>query len=267
MSRSPVPVSTPLPHALAGRTIVLAGGSSGIGLAAGLLLRAVGARVIVVARDEMRLAAAAAAIRAAAPGPDDGVLTRVADAGDEEAMRLALAPIDSIDHVLVTAGTLVMGPLAQMDRKQGAVVVDSRLWAAYTAARVTESRLPAGGSLTFLSGDFIQRPQPGSALAAAGLGAIEALTRGLAVELAPQRIRVNTVRAGGTDTPLTRSFLGHGTDLDSEAADSAIVAAGTATPLGRLAGSQEVAAAALFLMANPYVTGSVLVVDGGQTLG
>lgn len=264
MSGAPVPLRTPLPHALAGRTVVVAGGSSGIGLAAGVLLRTVGARVVVIARDEARLAAAAATVRAAAPGPEDGVVARAADASDEDALRRALDPVESIDHVLVTAGTLVMGPLAAIDRKLGSVVVDSRLWAAYAAARVTESRLPAGGSLTFVSGDFVQRPMPGTALAAAGLGAIEALTRGLAVELAPRRIRVNTVRAGSTDTPLFRSFYGGG---DAPAVDAAIAAVGAATPLGRLAGPQEVAAAAVFLMTNSYVTGSVLAVDGGQTLG
>jgi NAD(P)-dependent dehydrogenase (short-subunit alcohol dehydrogenase family) len=267
MNGTPVPLRTPLPHALAGRTVVVAGGSSGIGLATGVLLRTVGARVVVVARDEARLAAAAAVIRAAAPGPDDDVVTRVADASIEDSLRRALDPVESIDHVLVTAGTLVMGPLAAIDRKLGSVVVESRLWAAYAAARVTESRLPAGGSLTFTSGDFIQRPMPGTALAAAGLGAVEALTRGLAVELAPRRIRVNTIRAGSTDTPLVRSYLGHGAGLDTDAADAAVAAAGAAMPLGRMASPEEVAAAAVFLMANPYVTGSVLAVDGGQTLG
>lgn len=261
MTMTPVPLRTPLPHALTGQTVVVAGGSSGIGLATAVLLRTVGARVVVVGRDEARLSAAAEHIRAVAPGPDGDVVTMAADASDEDALRRALDPVDSIDHMLVTAGTLAMGLLAAVDRKLGAPVVDSRLWAAYSAARVTESRLPAGGSLTFVSGDFIERPLPGTALAAAALGAVEALTRGLAVEFAPRRIRVNTIRAGSTDTPLLRSFLGRGPDPDA-----AIEAVGAATPLGRLASAEEIAAAAVFLMANPYVTGSVLAVDGGQTL-
>jgi NAD(P)-dependent dehydrogenase (short-subunit alcohol dehydrogenase family) len=254
------------PHGLAGRTVVVAGGSSGIGLAAAMLLRTADARVVVVARDADRLASAAATVRAAAPGPDDAVVARTADAADEEALRRALEPVAEIDHVLVTAGTLAMGPFTEVDRKLGAVVVDSRLWAAYAAARVTESRLPAGGSLTFVSGDFVERPMPGTALAAAALGAVEALSRALAVELAPRRIRVNVVRAGSTDTPLFRSFLGPQAAADPRAADAAIAAAGAALPLGRLATAAEIAGAAVFLMANPIVTGSVLTVDGGQAL-
>ncbi|WP_117209337.1 SDR family oxidoreductase [Allorhizocola rhizosphaerae] len=256
----------PLPQSLAGSTVVVAGGSSGIGLAAGVLLRTVGARVVVVARDEAKLAAAVEKLAAAGPDANQAVVGRTADACDEDELRRALEPFDAIDHVMVTAGTLIMGPLTEIDRKAGSIVVDSRLWAAYSAARVTESRLPEGGSLTFVSGDFVRRPVPGTALAAAGLGAIEALTRGLAVELAPRRIRVNSIRAGGTDTPLIRSFLGHGADPTSESADAAIAAMGAASPFGRLGTAQEVAAAALFLMANPYVTGSILAVDGGQTL-
>ncbi len=266
MSSSPVPVRTPLPAALHGRTVVVAGGSSGIGLAAGVLLRTAGARVVLVARDASRLAAAAASVRAAAPGADGDVVTGVADAADEDALRLALDPIEAIDHILVTAGTLVMGPLTVIDRKLGSPVMDSRLWAAYAAARIAHSRLSAGGSLTLLSGDFVKRPIPGAALAAAALGAIEAFTRGVAVELAPQRIRVNTVRAGSTDTPLIRGFLADGADPHTAAVDAAVAAAGAATPLGRFATAEEVAAATVFLMANPYITGSVVAVDGGQTL-
>jgi NAD(P)-dependent dehydrogenase (short-subunit alcohol dehydrogenase family) len=86
------------------------------------------------------------------------------------------------------------------------------------------------------------------------------------VELAPRRIRVNTIRAGSTDTPLFRSFLGPDMCADPRAADAAVAAAGAAMPLGRLATAQEVAGAAVFLMANPIVTGSVLAIDGGQTL-
>jgi len=154
MTGSPVPEQTPLPRGLAGRTVVIAGGSSGIGLAAAVLLRTVGARVVVVARDVARLTSAAATLRAA-PGPDVAVVALDADVSDEEALRRALEPVPAIDHVLVTAGTLMMGPFTEIDRRQGAVVMDSRLWAAYAAARVTGPRLPAGGSLTFLTGSVL----------------------------------------------------------------------------------------------------------------
>jgi len=90
-------------------------------------------------------------------------------------------------------------------------------------------------------------------------GAVETLTRALAVELAPARVRVNTVRFGRIDTPLLRSTAG----LD---ADAAIAAAGSSAPLGRFGTAEEAAASALFLMANNYMTGQVVTVDGGETL-
>jgi NAD(P)-dependent dehydrogenase (short-subunit alcohol dehydrogenase family) len=90
-------------------------------------------------------------------------------------------------------------------------------------------------------------------------GAVETLTRALAVELAPARQRVNAVRYGRIDTPLLRS-------LPELGSDEAVAAAGTSVPLGRFGTAEEAAAGALFLMANPYVTGQVITIDGGDTL-
>ncbi|MFC9226772.1 SDR family oxidoreductase [Streptomyces hygroscopicus] len=135
----------------------------------------------------------------------------------------------------------------------------SRLQAAFAAARAAATRLPAGGSLTFSSGILVVRPAPGMTAPLSVAGAVETLTKALAVELAPARLRVNAIRFGRIDTPLLRSLPG----LDS---DDAVAAAGSTTPLGRFGTAEEAAASALFLMANNYVTGQVITVDGGETL-
>ncbi|MGW2156654.1 SDR family oxidoreductase [Nonomuraea sp. NPDC001699] len=252
---APVPMSPPLPAALAGRGVVVVGGSSGIGLAAGALLASVGARVTLVARDRDRLATAVDQVRTPA-----AVVTGIAaDGSDEHDLRRVLDEAGPVDHVLVTAGDLAGGPFLDTPVEQLRQAVDGRFWGAYGAARAAARVLPPGGSITFSSGLYLQRPIPGAAAAIAILGAVEGLTRTLAVELAPMRLRVNTVRYGIVDTPLSRGTFG----LDGE---EAVAAAGSGTPLGRFGTAQEAASASLFLMANNFVTGTVLTVDGGQSL-
>ncbi|MFI6922428.1 SDR family oxidoreductase [Nonomuraea spiralis] len=251
-----MPVSLPLPAALDGRTVVVVGGSSGIGLAAGALLASVGARVVLVARDRDRLAAAVEQVRT----PASTVVGIAADGTDEDDLRRVLDEAGGpVDHMLVTAGGLAGGPFLDTPADRLRQAVDGRFWGAYGAARVAARAMAPGGSITFSSGLYLQRPIPGAAAAIAILGAVEGLTRTLAVELAPLRLRVNAVRYGVVDTPLSRGSLG----LDG---DEAVAAAGRGMPLGRFGTAQEAASASLFLMTNNFVTGTVLTVDGGQTL-
>ncbi|MFD7921521.1 SDR family NAD(P)-dependent oxidoreductase [Streptomyces sp. NPDC059740] len=259
---APVPVRPPLPSALAGTTAVLVGGSSGIGLAAGVLLRSVGARVVLVGRDPDRLKSAVARVRSAGPAdaPDDAVLAVAGDSGEDRTLTEAFDRAGHVDHVLLTAGGMGgIGPLTELTADDYDESLGSRLRSSFAAARAAATRLPAGGSLTFTSGILVLRPGPGMTTLLAAAGAVESLTRALAVELAPSRLRVNTLRFGRFDTPLLRGQSG----LDS---DEAISAAGAAAPLGRVGTPEEAAAAALFLMANNYVTGQVLTVDGGESL-
>ncbi|MFC5828956.1 SDR family oxidoreductase [Nonomuraea insulae] len=253
---APVPISSPLPAGLRGRTVAIVGGSSGIGLAAGALLASVGARVALVARDPGRLAAAVDRLRTT---PGASVLGITADGTDEDELDRALDQAGSVEHVLVTAGGFGVGELLDTPREQVREVVDGRIWGAYGAARAAARRLPAGGSITFSSGVYLARPIPGASAAIAAIGAVEGLTRALAVELAPRRLRVNAVRYGVVDTPLSRGSMALGDD-------AAVAAAGQAVPLGRFGTPQEAASAALFLMANNFATGTVLTIDGGQSL-
>ncbi|MEW2623423.1 SDR family oxidoreductase [Streptomyces sp. NPDC048106] len=256
----PTPVRSPLPTSLRGHGILVIGGSSGIGLAAARLLAEVGARLVLVARDEPRLKEAARSLPESAM-----VRTLTADVTDEARLAEVFDLADPVDHVLVTAGTSRRLPLAQAGRPEVQDAVDVRLWGGYAAARCAAGRLPAGGSLAFMSGLYTVRPVAGAAAAIASAAACEGLARALAVELAPWRIRVNAVRAGSLDTPSLRNRLRLG-DADPDAAAAAVAAAGAHLPLGRYGTAEEAAAAAVFLMANPYVTGSVVTVDGGQSL-
>lgn len=255
---APVPVRSPLPEGLAGSTALVLGGSSGIGLGAARLLHGLGVRVVLAGRDKARLDAAVESV--AAGDGDAEVLGAVADAADEDAVRAAFDLAGTVDHVLLTAGGYTgAGPLAEITSEAVHEAYDQRVWAALVVGRLAAERMPAGGSITLTSGLLVVRPTPGIAGAMAPGGGVETLTRVLAVELAPRRVRVNTVRYGAFDTPLLRSVGGLPTD-------EAVREAGAGMPLGRFGTAEEAGAASVFLMANPYISGEIITVDGGQML-
>lgn len=257
---APIPVRSPLPSGLSGETVVIAGGTSGIGLAAGSLLRSVGARVVLIGRDPDRLKSAVDLLHTEHPGQDGDVIGIAGDGSEEAVLHDAFDAAGSVDHLFVTIGT--SGGVGLLpDQPVGLLreTFESRVPAAYAAARVAATRLPPGGSLTLSSGTLVVKPQPGMSVGLLWAGGVEAMTKAVGVELAASRVRVNTVRFGRTVTPLMRAFPGFETD-------EAIAAAGSTWPLGRFGTPEEAAATALFLMANNYMTGQIITVDGGETM-
>ncbi|HEY1702339.1 MAG TPA: SDR family oxidoreductase [Trebonia sp.] len=236
---------------LDGKNIVIIGGSSGMGLATAVAAAAAGAAVTIASSDKSRLDTALAALPADCTGA-------VIDTRSEASVAEALARIGELDHLVYTAGdTVTPRPLTEVTLEEARRLLDVRFWGAVAAVKHAAPRIRPGGSIVLTSGTIAVRPSPGAALAAGSAAAIEGLTRGLAVELAP--VRVNAVRPGAIRTPLW--------DPVPQERRTALFAALAERTLAKTVGEpDQIAAAHLYLMDNRFVTGTVLTVDGGAVL-
>jgi NAD(P)-dependent dehydrogenase (short-subunit alcohol dehydrogenase family) len=233
---------------LSGQTVVVLGGSAGIGLATAHHARAAGADVILTGRDPERVEEAArevGALRAAA-----------FDATDFGRLEEFFAELPTpVDHVLVTAGGPYYAPLAEIDFERARAHLDGHLWLALHVARLAVGKVRPGGTLLFVGGTGARRPAAGLAITAAMTAALPALVANLALEIAP--IRVNLLAAGFVDTPLSASLLGD--DLEDRRAQLRAT-----LPIGRVVEAGDVASLAVHLMTNTALTGATYDVDGGQ---
>jgi NAD(P)-dependent dehydrogenase (short-subunit alcohol dehydrogenase family) len=236
--------------ALAGQTVVVIGGSSGIGLETARLARAEGAEVVLTGRDPDRLRRAAAEVGARG--------SAAFDATDFDRLERFVAELPAgLDHVLVTAGGPYYAPLAEMDFAQARREVDAHLWLPLHVARHAVGRVRPGGTLLFVSGTGARRISVGLALVSTLTAGMPALTKSLALEIAP--IRVNLVAPGFVDTPLSAQLLGDQLDRRREQLRSTL-------PIGRVVGPADVAALSVHVMTNTAVTGATFDIDGGQQL-
>ena len=234
---------------LAGQTVILIGGSGGIGFETARRARAEGADVILTGRNPSRLERAAAEV---------GALSNAAfDATDPAALDRFFRDLPKpVDHVMVTGPGPYYAPLADLDRERAHRDFDDHLWLAVAVAQHAVGRVRPGGTLLFMAGTSGARG-PGLSLMAAGTAALPALIANLAVEVAP--IRVNLIAAGFVDTPLSASLLGD----DLEARRDQLRAT---LPIGRVVGPADVAALAVHIMTNTALTGATYDIDGGEQL-
>jgi len=231
------------------QTVVILGGSSGIGLATAKAALAEGARVIITGRSRVRLEQARAEL-------ETDVRTVALDVTDEPGTRTLFAGFDHVDHVFITAGTVAFDPKLAPDSTSMRTAIDMRFLGALYAAKYATIKMGAGGSITFMSGTAALRPLPGASVTTASCGAVEAFARSLAVDLAP--IRVNTIQPGLVDTP----FL----DVLGDKRKAIIEDYSRRLPVKRPGRPEEIADAVLFLMKNGFVTGITLTIDGGGVL-
>jgi NAD(P)-dependent dehydrogenase (short-subunit alcohol dehydrogenase family) len=233
---------------LAGQTVVVIGGSAGIGLETGRRARAEGADVILTGRRPDRLKQAAAEL---------GVQRTAAfDATDGAALKTFLRGVPApIDHVMVTGPGPHYGPLLEMDAAQVRDALSDHVVLALEVARNAVGKMRPGGTLLFMGGTGGRRIRHGLGIVSAATAAMPPFAAALALEIAP--VRVNLIAAGFVDTPLSASLLGDQLEERREELRATL-------PIGRVVDPADVAALAVHIMTNTALTGATYDIDGGQ---
>jgi NAD(P)-dependent dehydrogenase (short-subunit alcohol dehydrogenase family) len=233
---------------LLGQTVVVIGGSAGIGLETARRARREGADVILVGRNPERLEQAARDV--------DARSTAAFDATDAAALKRFFDGLpDPIDHVLVTGPGPRYVPLLEMDADDVREALGDHVVLGLEVARNAAGRMRPGGTLIFIGGTGGRRISRELGIFSAATAVLPPFAAALALELAP--LRVNLIAAGFVDTPLSASLLGDGLDARRDELRATL-------PIGRVVGPADVAALAVHLMTNTALTGATYDIDGGQ---
>ena len=231
---------------LDGARVLVIGGSSGFGEATAARAAAAGARVTIASRSKDKLHAAASRI---------GGQCQIAalDVRDGDAIAALLSDQGELDHIVLTAG--VLPPPGPMTLEHMHEQANARFWSVVHVAR--NATFGSGGSLTLVTGAATLRPPKGAAALSAIGAAVNALSRGLAQDLAP--VRVNTVIPGAADTPLWDMMP---PDKKAERMEQI----GRGLPVGHVGEADDVALQIIACMINPFMTGALISLDGGGSI-
>jgi NAD(P)-dependent dehydrogenase (short-subunit alcohol dehydrogenase family) len=239
---------------IAGQTIIVVGGGSGMGLEVARAALAKGAEVVIVGRSQQRL------VQAVTELGGEHVRTIVADVTSEEEVSRLFEGVGRFDHLFVSAASnLTYQPIRELDMEAARKTIDAKFVAALLLAKYAARTINAHGSITFISGIAAERPMPTGYLVGAVNGALFSLVYGLTVALAP--VRVNTISPGWIDTSIWDANPALAANKPAMFAQMA-----QRLPAGRIGQPADVAHTALFLMENEFTTGTVLPVDGGHRL-
>ncbi len=228
--------------------VLVVGGSSGIGLGIAMAAVEAGADVTIASRTHDKLDAAIIDLRGKATA-------RQIDATDDESVTAFFTQSPVWDHVVCSAGQGGRGLLPAMTMATAKAAMEAKFWAYFRIARA--AKISSGGSLTFISGGLGTKPAPRAALVSATNAACEGLARGLALDLSPTR--VNVISPGIVETPLWNQ-------LELEQRKMLFDKAARGLPAKRIGQPADIGQAVLFVMTNPFTTGSVIQVDGGSAI-
>jgi NAD(P)-dependent dehydrogenase (short-subunit alcohol dehydrogenase family) len=250
MNAATIPNTIQREPELLGQTVVVIGGSAGIGLETARRARAEGAKVILTGRNPERLKRAGTEV--------DALSTAAFDATDFRLLEMFFDDLPRpVDHVLVTGPGPYYAPLADIDLDKARREIEAHLLLPLEVSRNAGNKVRPGGTLLFMGGTGGRSTAKGLVLVSALTAALPALTKGLAIELAP--IRVNLIAAGFVDTPLSAELLGDQLENRRNQLRDKL-------PIRRVVGPADVAALAVHIMANTALTGATYDIDGGQQL-
>ena len=232
------------------QTIIVIGGSAGIGLETARRASAAGAKVILTGRNPKNLERAASEV--------DALSTAAFDATDFNILERFFDGLPSqVDHVLVTGPGPYYAPLEEFDLDKARRDIEAHLLLPLVIARNAANKVRPGGTLLFMSGTGGRSTAKGFVLISALTAALPAMTKNLALELAP--VRVNLIAAGFVDTPLSAQLLGDQLETRRNQLRATL-------PIRRVVGPADVAALAVHIMSNTALTGATYDIDGGQQL-
>jgi NAD(P)-dependent dehydrogenase (short-subunit alcohol dehydrogenase family) len=237
---------------LTNKRVVILGGTSGIGLAVAHKAADQGAAVVVASSNEDNVNRAKKLL----PDTAEGVTL---DLTSEESIKSFFGRIGKFDHLVYTAGEpLLTEPLETLSLDRARKFFDIRFWGAFLALKYGAPSIRKGGSIVLTSGMASRRPAKGRSMIASVCGAAEALTRSLAVELAP--LRVNLVCPGIVRTELWDEMAADAREAMYRRVEQNLL-------VGRVGEAEDLAEAYIYLMRNGFSTGQIIVSDGGLSVG
>ncbi len=232
------------------KKIIVVGGSSGMGLATAKMAFEAGANVTLTSRKLDKATSVAGSI-------DSTVKGMVLDVDNEQAVNEFFSSFTTVDHIYIAAGSTKLGSVTEGSLEENMLGFNTRLYGNLRVVRAVANKINPKGSIVFTGGVSTDRPISGAWVSGLGTASAEQLARVLVMEL--PHIRFNAVSPGYTDTPMWDAIMG-----ENKAAILASVA--EKLPVKKIATSEEIASAVLFLMSNESVTGEVIHIDGGQRL-
>jgi NAD(P)-dependent dehydrogenase (short-subunit alcohol dehydrogenase family) len=251
-----------LPINVKNKLVLITGASGGVGYECARLFCRRGAKLLLVGRDEGRLQAACDKLRESGPGPVNYLAGDIRNSAfADEAVNFATGHLGGAVEILVNnAGTIVRSEAVNTSDEDWRELMAVNLDAVFYFSRAAARQMPAGSAIINISSTCGQVGAAGLAAYCASKGAVNQLTRAMALELAQGKISVNAVSPGAINSPML--YGGHPQDVTAQQVEERNL---LQIPLAELASPEGVARSVFFLATEPHITGSILSIDGGYT--